>query len=103
MSTMIFDLILRSKAGAWGITIFVFGLLFVFIPFQLLFEIVFRCTCFRERYKEKRANESYYTMRHKFLTEYDRSNPVTYRMGLKNYGKFMKGKLELFPNKSNPE
>lgn len=93
MSTMIFDLMLRSQAGGYGIAMFVFGLLFVFIPFQRPMEMVFECICFNERHRERRINDSYYTMRHKFLTEYDRSNPVTQRMGMKNYGKFMRGKV----------
>jgi hypothetical protein len=75
----------------------VYGLIIMtpIFPFFSLLENCFKSCCFSSKVTEKNKGISYSELRHKFPTEYDRVNPVTERMGLKNYAKFLQGKNEL--------
>jgi len=47
---------------------------------------------FDEKSYERNLYQDYEELRHKFLTEYDRSNPVVRRSALKSYMRFIQSK-----------
>lgn len=77
----------------------IYGLIIItpILPFMDLIEGCFKQKCFSTKIVEKNKSISYSELRHKFPTEYDRVNPVTERMGLKNYAKFLQGEILLLP------
>lgn len=88
-----FDLILRNSVEGFSISMMAFGFFFLIIPMQAPIEWIAKCTCFGDKKVEAKRDVSYDNFRYKFLTEYDRANPVTKRLGMLDYAKYMKGKI----------
>ena len=84
---------LGSKIGGYGVAMIIYGFILItpFFPVMSLVENCFKEKCFKQKVEERNKATAYSELRHKFPTEYDRVNPVTERMGLKNYAKFLQG------------
>lgn len=70
------------------------------IPLQTLIQEGFSNICEASKFRfEQNFNTDYEELRHKFYSEYDRTNPITKNEATKEYFKAMKGKLIFYPRK----
>ena len=94
---MIFDKILYDDISniSWGV--FIFGAASIVIPFyQIVAQFARKLGCFKSNYNSEQNFKVHYDkFRLKFLTEYDRSNPITSSQAMKDYFVFLSGRLVL--------
>ena len=85
----------RSKVESNATLILVVGAISIFVPLYLLLLNTAK-DCVKENKKqEQNYMVDYDDIRMRFMTEYDRANPITKEYALKEYFAFMKSKLGL--------
>lgn len=93
---MIFDKINHDRLTVPSIILFAFGLFFMIVP---LYRIVGRAfaekSCYNQHDKvqEKNMDDPYENFRTQFLSEYDRSNPITNAKAMKEYFNFLQRRI----------
>ena len=91
---MIFDKILYDNINgiSWGV--FIYGAVSIIIPFyQIIAGLSRKLGCFKSNYNSEQNFKVHYDkFRLKFLTEYDRSNPITSTQAMKDYFVFLSGR-----------
>ena len=66
----------------------------IFLPHEAVERMLQRAGYFVNDSREKRMTTHYNEMRLKFITEYDRSNPITSHKAMAEYFRFVAGRLE---------
>ncbi len=97
ISSMVFDKIIYDDIHGISIGIFVFGCFSLFFPVYSFVGSIFKAIgCLKQSsYVEQNFQVHYNKMRVKFLTEYDRANPITSRQAMKDYFVFLNGIFEI--------
>jgi len=99
ISSMIFDKLLYDKIHLISIGYFVVGCICLLVPYYKPLGRCLGAACLRKgkNMTEKNAGLPYKDFRTKFMTEYDRANPVTSEKAMKEYFDYLSNKFK------NPE
>lgn len=100
---MIFDKISYDQITAPSIILFAFGAFFMMVPvYRIVGKSLSNKSCYNqhENVQEKNMDDDYENFRTQFLSEYDRSNPVTNAAAMKDYFNFLQRKVELIKENS---
>lgn len=65
----------------------------LFLPHEAMEKVVKRIGCFVNVQRERNMSKPYDELRIKFITEYDRSNPITSHKAMGEYFRFFAGSL----------
>ena len=83
---------ISGKLSGWTWAMIGFSIIFIICPITQTLTTVMGLTCCLIRNSEKNMTVPYSELRHKFFTEYRKTNPVTYNMALREFAMYMKGK-----------
>lgn len=99
LSQLLFDYILKDKSfGTVSIVIAVIGILNYFFGLHYIYTIIFSFK--NQEHLQKNRNNSYNDRRLKFITEYDRCNPITKVVATKQFLLFQKRNFNLLTTRN---